>query len=188
MSRTNGKGIKPNELYPTPPALVKALLEKITIPEGATFLEPCFGTGAIYNQVDLPERDKYYAEITQGIDYLTTEFEPVDLIITNPPFSLAKEFLIKSLSEIKPTGVIIYLLRLNYLGSVDRLPFWEEVGYPDKVLVATPRPSFTDGGSDACEYAWFCWGNVNLVDARNGVSGLFWDKPKKVRRKKSVNY
>lgn len=77
-----------------------------------------------------------------------------DLIITNPPFSLALAFLQKSLGEAR---TVISLLRLNFLGSQKRRAFWQE-DRPSHVLVLAERPSFSrDGRTDATEYAWFCW-------------------------------
>ncbi|CAH8215965.1 hypothetical protein VAE122_2970169 [Vibrio aestuarianus] len=116
MSSTNGK-VEPSELYPTPPEVVDALLAKLTLRETDTFLEPCYGTGAIFDKVDLPLSQKSYAEIEMGVDYLTTDFGTQDVIITNPPFSLTEEFIRKSLSELAPDGTMAYLQRVNYLGS-----------------------------------------------------------------------
>ncbi|MGR3071476.1 DNA methyltransferase [Vibrio vulnificus] len=171
MSSTNGKVIE-RELYPTPPEVVDALLSKLTIHPTDRFLEPCYGTGAIYEKIDLPESQKSFAEIEKGIDYLTTDFGQQDIIITNPPFSLTEEFIRKSLSELAPNGTMAYLQRVNFLGSAVRLPFWFEIGFPPKVPVIVPRPRFVGGGSDSCEYAWFIWDNGNRFDIRKGLSHI----------------
>ncbi|WP_455688281.1 EscU/YscU/HrcU family type III secretion system export apparatus switch protein, partial [Escherichia coli] len=78
-----------------------------------------------------------------------------DVIITNPPFSLTEEFMRKSLSELAPDGTLIYLQRVNFLGSKRRVPFWAEIGFPNKTPILVPRPRFVGGGSDSCEYCWF---------------------------------
>ena len=171
MSRTNGTVI-PKELYPTPDVVVDALMDVINFREGDSFLEPCFGTGAIYNKVTLPCNQKYFAELSVGIDYLATEFTKKDVIITNPPFSLTEEFLEKSLSELADDGTLIYLQRLNYLGSIKRVPFWARVSFPQKTPVIIPRPRFVGGGSDSCEYAWFIWDKGNRVALPDGLSHL----------------
>ncbi|WP_022940092.1 DNA methyltransferase [Psychromonas hadalis] len=171
MSSTNGKTI-PKELYPTPAVVVDALMKVITFREGDKFLEPCYGTGAIFNKVPLPRMTKSLAELAFGIDYLTTEFEQKDVIITNPPFSLTEQFLEKSLSELAPDGTLIYLQRLNYLGSKKRVPFWARIGFPHKTPVIVPRPRFVGGGSDSCEYAWFIWDFGSRVALPQGLSHL----------------
>lgn len=171
MSSTNGRTVA-RELYPTPPECVDALLAKLILRPTDMFLEPCFGTGAIYNKVDLTETQKSFAEIEKGIDYLTTNFGTQDVIITNPPFSLTEEFIRKSLSELAPDGTMAYLQRVNYLGSKERLPFWFEIGFPAKTPIIVPRPRFVRGGSDSCEYAWFIWDNGNRFDIPMGLSHI----------------
>jgi len=165
MSATNRGTLRnENDFYPTPVYSVKPLLDLIDWSRVNSFLEPCQGNGAIYDLVDTPI--KQWAEINKGIDYLTTSFSKRDLIITNPPFTLAKEFLAKSLTE---SDCVCYLLRLNYLGSSKRKPFWDKIGTPDKLLVLSKRPSFTGKGTDATEYAWFCWDKSNLINLPNGI-------------------
>jgi len=133
MSSTNGKTLA-RELYPTPDLVVNSLLCSLTFKPNDIFLEPCRGTDAIFNKVKLPEQNKKWAEISLGVDYLKTQFEQVDVIITNPPFSLTEEFIKKSLSELAPNGTMAYLQRVNFLGSKKRVPFWAEVGFPIKHL------------------------------------------------------
>jgi len=79
----------------------------------------------------------------------------VSTVITNPPFSLAEKFL-RHAREVYAHARIILLLRLNFLGSEERVPFWAEVGMPD-VFVLPNRPSFVKGRKDSCEYGWFVW-------------------------------
>lgn len=178
MSSSNGK-VLINEVYPTPPNAVRALIDQLIIKPTDLFLEPCRAEGTISNLINLPEEQKYWAEIRQGVDYLATPFPKMDIIITNPPFSLTCEFLRKSFSELHPEGVLAYLQRVNYLGTIKRLPFWEEVGYPNKLPVLVPRPSFVQGETDSCEYAWFIYDRGNRFPfIKKGVSNITWDKVK----------
>jgi len=55
-------------------------------------LEPCRGTGAFYNL--FPEK-KDWCEIKENKDFFDYK-KKVDWIITNPPFSIFDEFLLKS--------------------------------------------------------------------------------------------
>ena len=169
MSATNrGATRRPNDLYPTPSPAIDVLLPALSIPPDTTFLEPCRGQGAIYDRILCIPR--LYCELSEGLDYLT--WQPpcvVDLIITNPPFSLALAFLQKSLAE-APT--VIYLLRLNFLGSLQRRAFWH-ANRPTHVLVLPNRPSFDGTGrTDATEYAWFCWDRAGVVTLATGVHVL----------------
>lgn len=175
MSRATGK-VETNEYYPTPSAVVDKLLSVVSFRDSDRFLEPCAGEGAIFNAVPLPDSQKSFAELSLGIDYLETRFDKQDVIITNPPFSLAEEFIRKSMSELADDGTMIYLQRVNFLGSLTRVNFWHEVGFPNKTPVIVPRPRFINGKSDSCEYCWFIWdrgGRVNLAD---GISHLVTGK------------
>ena len=49
-----------------------------------------------------------------------------------------------------------FLLRLAFLESVKRRPFWEQHP-PAAVYVFTRRPSFTGGRTDSAAYGWFIW-------------------------------
>ncbi len=182
MSSTNGT-VRANEFYPTPDNVVDALLAQLQLRQEDTFLEPCKGEGAIYNKVNLAEWDKTYAEITMGLDYLDIDYGDYlfDVIITNPPFSLTEEFLRKSLKELAPDGTLAYLQRVNFLGSKRRVPFWAEVGFPNKTPVIVPRPRFVGGGSDSCEYCWFIYDKGNrFPNLPQGISHIIsTDLPKK---------
>lgn len=165
------------EHYPTPVALIAELMTHMVIKPTDLFLEPCRADGNIYNQVQLPESQKYWAELRDGVDYLNTPFPMQDIIITNPPFSLTCEFLEKSLSELKPDGTLVYLQRVNFLGSIKRLSFWSKVGLPDKTPIIVPRPSFVKGATDSCEYMWLIYDRGNRFPLmKTGLSHLRWVK------------
>lgn len=79
-------------------------------------------------------------------------------IITNPPYSLAMEFILKSFELVEPDGEVIMLLRLAFLESKKRYDFWQK--HPvNKLYILSERPSFTGKGTDATAYGWFVWDN-----------------------------
>lgn len=85
--------------------------------------------------------------------------KPYDLIITNPPFSLAMEFILRSFEA--NARYIAMLLRLNYIGSQKRHAFMTQ--YPPDLYVIPNRPSFKGTGeTDSIEYAWFVWDKHDL--------------------------
>lgn len=97
-------------------------------------------------------------------DYLEQGMTGYDVIITNPPFYLAKEIIQKALSEINMGGVVVMLLRLNFLGSQDRKVFLQE-NMPNYAYVHSKRMSFTkDGGTDSVEYMHAIWIKGQKVD------------------------
>jgi hypothetical protein len=160
VSSTNGKGKAAQDNYPTPEWCVNDLMNHLVLDGTETFLEPCRGLEKrIYDKVDLSEEQKYFAELDEGIDYLATDFGigSMDLIITNPPFTLTVEFLTKSMDELSEFGTLVYLQRMNFLGSKKRSLFFKELKMPNKTAIIVPRPSFVKGGNDSCEYAWMIW-------------------------------
>lgn len=108
-------------------------------------------------------------------DYLTAElsYKP-DLIITNPPFNLAMEFIKKSLQDVKDNGYVVMLLRLNFLGSKERFEFFQH-NLPKYIFVHHKRISFDykrgsngyilfdkygnprRGSTDSIEYCHMVW-------------------------------
>lgn len=173
MSAT-GRGAerRTNDAYATPRWCVDALLDAIAgsdklrdVGEWADVLDPCCGDGAILTAIT----DRYSEVRPHGVDlmeragpsfayvadWLTYEWEAEPWpqrtrIVTNPPYRLAADFVRRALMKVHGGW---WLLRLPFLGSDrsrrDLWPFLREV------LVLTPRPSFTGGGTDATEYAWF---------------------------------
>lgn len=169
MSSTTGNVVE-NENYPTPESAVRALLAKLDIKPADSFLEPCCGDlvdedgnplPCIFNLVDLPESQKDWAEIRSGREFLGMDFDgrKYDLIITNPPFSLSCEFLTKCMDLLAADGTLIFLQRVNWLGSKKRVKFWRDVTFPEKTPILVPRPKFNKAkkGTDSCEYCWYIW-------------------------------
>lgn len=172
MSATNRGTVRSErDRYPTPPAATRVLLNLIDWSRVRSFGEPCIGSGAIWHEVAPfihPDASCFFCEIDHGTDYFKFPWSSLDLIITNPPYALAHRFLEKSLSE---AACVCYLLRLNILGGGGlrgrienraRKAFFQR-NPPTHLFVLSERPSFTVGGTDATEYAWFCWDRADLI-------------------------
>lgn len=168
MSST-GRGFEriDKDHYPTPIKSITPLIERIDFTNVKTFLEPCKADGRIGKLV--PDNvQKFWCELREGKDYFKEKFENIDLIITNPPFTISIPFLEKSLSEAK---VVCYLQRINWLGSKTRKDFWN-ANTPDKMFVLSERPQFLKelgikGGTDSTEYAWFIWDKLGIVNGKH---------------------
>ena len=177
MSATNRGGErKPQDLYVTPPHVAAAIsrwaLSKMVC-SPVRVLEPGCSTDApflsavaermperpevLYTGVELSGTSGGLGRLLFGTDYLTWEpGEDFDLIIGNPPYSLARQFLVKSFDLLRAPGMIVFLLRLPWLESKGRYRM-HQICPPDYVGVIVPRPSFTGGGSDATAYAAFAY-------------------------------
>ena len=85
------------------------------------------------------------------------ELAPPDVAITNPPFNLALQIIQHALEHVRPGGLVIMLLRLNFFGSKERRAFFLKQ-LPTVVYVHPRRMSFSENGkTDSIEYAHFIW-------------------------------
>jgi len=140
-------------------------------PHKAKWLDPCAGGDAkhemSYPAVIKKEFDAEVATIDYRADSLAERKEDYqfakitpnyyDVIITNPPFYLAKEVIEKALDDVKDGGYVVMLLRLNFFGSNTRFPFWQRQ-LPVWSYVHHRRFSFTDDGkTDSIEYMHAVW-------------------------------
>jgi len=143
-----------------------------TDPDKCCWLDPCAGGDAVHEMsypsvierefdpnvlstIDIRQDSK--AELKE--DYLLVDITPqyYDVIITNPPFYLAREIIEKALKDVKDDGYVVMLLRLNFFGSNQRLDFWEKQ-LPVWAYVHHRRFSFTDdGNTDSIEYMHAVW-------------------------------
>ncbi len=222
MSATN-RGAEREELdgYYTPLPCARAICERLLsdriVSKGGVMLEPCVGKGAFataISRVLKPEKLvgvdlRRYPELASvplhefvESDFLRYEPEEyVDAIITNPPFSEAEAHARHALKLIDPeSGVLAFLLRLNFLEGKDRTEhFWAEHP-PSYVYVLNRRPSFkktkrpkidkktgqivlskktgkplmVTSGNDATAYGVFVWEMDPDVADRTTLRWLVW--------------
>jgi len=107
---------------------------------------------------------------------------PFDLVIMNPPFRLAKEF-VETCLGLAP--VVCALLRLNWLGGDDRNEFMRASKpsvflIPNRIpfirekpeVISEDAPEFKIGATDSIEYAWLVWGLKDVRLASFGASSV----------------
>lgn len=164
MSATNrGAKRRDADFYPTPDELAERIVSSVPLISDISILEPSAGSGAFVracranwplarvSQVEPgphhfdPEVDGYRATLEEFAARLPDA--RFDLIIGNPPFSLAKEHIRLCLSMLAPSGRLVFLLRLAFLETKKRAKFWRECP-PAKVTVLRERPSFC--------WSWSC--------------------------------
>lgn len=166
-------------------SIMPVLFERLDWRRPVTILDPCCGEGSILdtaakwlaaNAGDLEVRpigielDPMHAararsrlgnaakiECADALAVNTT-WPSADLILMNPPFSLAMPFVARAVVTMaKSKGTAAVLLRLAWMASRKRAEF-HRVWAPD-AYVLSQRPSFTgDGKTDNSEYAWFVYG------------------------------
>jgi hypothetical protein len=154
--QTTGVRLNTTDFYPTPLWCAENL--EIDWSQFSTAHEPCRGDGRLYDWLQSQGLSTSYTELTEGLDFFDWN-DQVDLIFTNPPFSLAQQFIDHSLAHAQ---TVFMLLRLNYLGSIKRYEWWS-ANLPIALYVLSKRPSFTGSGTDATDYAWFVWDKTNRI-------------------------
>ena len=172
------------DFYATDPKAVEKLLLKYSI-NGNKILEPCVGNGNIADTIK-----KFYTNVTDvtGVDivdrgypntivhdYLTWETdEKFDCIITNPPYSLAGEFVEKSMELLNegydeeglPKGQLIMFLKIQFLEGAKRKELFEK--YPPKYIYVFRNRMATWNNGEPLDpngkrwattmcHAWFVW-------------------------------
>jgi hypothetical protein len=110
------------DLVMTPLPLAKSIIDHFS-PVGS-ILDPCRGQGAFYKQYPKTEK-KDWCEISQGRDFFQYE-KTCDWIITNPPWSLIKPFIIHSCKLAKN---VCYLITFNHFSTKHRIRILHEMGY-----------------------------------------------------------
>lgn len=178
-----------NDYYATDPKAEKQLFDNFAINKRInSFLEPCVGGGNIADEVInilKPNTTKFIDIVDRGypntdaVDYLTYDSdEKFDLIMTNPPYSLGKEFVNKSMSMLNKDGYLIMFLKIQFLEGIKRKPMFDK--YPPKYIYVFRKrmgtwrngEEFDDDGkhrSTTMCHAWFVW-----QDGFSGESIVRW--------------
>lgn len=157
--------------FPTPPWATRALLEHVIERGGytnhLTCLEPACGAGHMSKVLT-----EYFREVRSADafdyghgfveDFLDVEHDAGswDWVITNPPFRLAEEFILKAL-PIARRGVAV-LVRTVFLESVGRYERIFSATPPSSVAQFVERVPMVKGrldskASTATGYAWLAW-------------------------------
>ena len=170
MSSTNRGAERRNlDAYYTPDDVAQRLVSLLPIGPRDIVLEPSVGGGAFaralarmtpnVDGIDIdPEAsglNDCHGRLADFLDLHLLECEQRPRwIVGNPPFNDAEEHVSHAIRNTERH--VAFLLRLAFLESVKRRPFWE-AHPPRKVWVFSKRPSFTGGKTDSCAYGFFWW-------------------------------
>jgi len=166
-----------NDAHYTPDAVARTCVAALQIRSPLFVVEPSVGGGAFaraanawwpqayVHGVDIdpaapgftdcsdpdPDVRAWSAEVAE--DIRLSAGRPIDLVVGNPPYNQALDHVRIALEASGATGM---LLRLGFLAGQKRRAFWD-AHPPFAVHVLSRRPSFTEGGTDASEYAFYEW-------------------------------
>jgi hypothetical protein len=183
--------------FPTPPWATRGLIEHIL--EGKdglsalSCLEPACGAGHMakvlkeyFREVQCSDAYDYgYADVRDFLIY-PYETNAVDWVITNPPFRLAEEFVVRAL-QVARQGVAI-LARTVFLESVGRYQGIFKDAPPTKFAQFVERVPMVRGRLDgkattATGYAWLVW-----EKQATGGPRLMWVPPCRRQLERKTDY
>lgn len=163
-----------NDFYATNPQTVREFLNQTfdEFEDVKTIWENACGEGHLSdvlkdyfdcNFIDTDLIDRNYCE--QTVDFLNSDFNPnADLIITNPPFSLVNDFIIKGLE--KTNRYLVYLCKIQMLETVGRKEILENSPLKYIYVHSKRQATWKDGkeldpngkkwATTMC-LAWFVW-------------------------------
>lgn len=187
--------------FPTQPWATRALVEHVIHPEvGMTHLDLVWEPACNRGHMAEPLRE-YFGTVkaTDIHDYgydkheATMDFlfpgneppDPVDWVITNPPFRLAEQFITKGLS-LATRGVAV-IVRTSFLESVGRYANLFKDNPPTIIAQFTERVPMVKGrltatGSTATAYCWLVWSRGQ------GGSRFVWIPPCRKRLERAEDY
>jgi hypothetical protein len=155
-----------NDFYATDPEAIVHLLglEKFS----NKIWEPACGKGHLSHFMELKGYEVRSTDLIDrgygqgGIDFLAVNEPWNGDIITNPPYILASEFIIKAMQLIPNGNKIAMFLKLQFLEGKERKKLFKQ--YPPKVVyVSSSRINcakngeFEKSSSSAIAYGWFLW-------------------------------
>ena len=172
-----------NDFYATNPKAVNMILNEYNF-YAQNILEPCVGQGHIahvidefYNHsknitaIDIVDRGYPNTIVADFLNYQTEK--RYDGIITNPPYSLAKEFIEKGMELLTDNGQMLMFLKIQFLEGAGRKDFFKK--YPPKyIYVFTNRMATWNNGepldpkgkrwaTTMC-HAWFIWEKNSMTE------------------------
>lgn len=162
---------KPSDFYPTPYEGTESIMPvvKALVAPGGKIWEPCCGNLDMTRVLEWHGYEVTSTDIRDtgqgigGFDFLNDDpaekwgwLPDPDMIVMNPPFSLALEFIEKALSY---TPRVACLLKIDYWNALSRLGLWES-NRPKLFMPLTFRLAFLKkerGNSPLMNCAWGIW-------------------------------
>jgi len=150
LSEPKGRRLVPARNSPladivyTPRSLAKAVIDHHSLT--GVVLDPCRGDGAFYDQFP-GHVDARWCEIVEGRDF--TQWQaPVDWIVTNPPWSKFRDFLVHGMHVAEN---VVYLAAFNHYGTKARQADIRRHGFGIRSILFVPTPQgFPHSGLQLC--------------------------------------
>lgn len=156
--RESGYARKERDLYETPAWVTKALLPHL--PSGSLAIwEPAAGSGKMSDALIEGGHRVYSSDIEHGDDFLQTIDRRWPVIVTNPPYELATEFIDHALKMVGGDGLVAMLLRTDFDHAKTRQHLFGKCRFFKKKIVLTKRIVWFEGpkAAPSFNHAWYVW-------------------------------
>jgi hypothetical protein len=176
------------DLYETPEWVTKVIAPYL--PPHRPVWEPACGSGKMSRALVACGLPVTSSDIHLGEDFLKTTTSRADVIVTNPPYKLARRFIEHALQLAGPTGVVAMLLRTDYDHASTRQHLFSACPQFAGKVVLTKRIVWFDDGAPGANpsfnHAWYIWRGDH-----SGPPALSYyvadPKPRAKRTKKAEN-
>jgi hypothetical protein len=152
--------------YPTPAWVTEAVIPYIP-PHIRSVWEPAAGEGKMADVLTDNGFDVASSDIQTGNDFFSKRICIVDAIITNPPYSLAQEFIEHALDLVRDQqGLVAMILRCDFDHAKTRRNLFSDNKAFTRKLILTRRIRWIEGstGSPSFNHAWYVWDWRNMKD------------------------
>ena len=161
------------DFYATDPVAIDGLKKVFDIPH--VIYEPCCGQGHLSKRLEELGHKVYSTDLIDrgygngNIDFLKLDklpYEDCQCILTNPPYKLASEVVLKSLDLLNDGGYCIMFLKTIFLEGKKRYDTIFSKNPPKymfqfvKRVLCAKNAEFDRmiaGGGSAVSYAWYVW-------------------------------
>lgn len=155
-----------NDFYETPRNCIIDILRREKIDDNSRILDPACGNcifGDVIKSMPMIKNpnilnvdiENSNADIVE--DFLKPGFledQKFDVIITNPPYSKAEEFLEKSWRLLSGNGKVIFLLRTLFLEGLHRYELFKNI-HLTRLYVYSNRLDLRNDRSKIISFSWF---------------------------------
>lgn len=179
MAGGKAKRDKGDEFFPTPEGTIRALIPVLREIGWPNHVWECAcGEGHISKQLVAADFIVSSTNLTdrgyglRGADFLKQTSAAAPSIITNPPFSLADEFVVHAMTVLSIEHIAL-LLPSGIFHAQGRVKFFE-MHPPSLILPCTWRIDVTGGGAPTMNVSWYVW--TSLLPPIRGYRPLTSDE------------
>lgn len=194
------------DYFPTPPWATRALMEHVIKPwadwSNSTAWEPACGEGYMarvlaeyFGTVHASDIHPYgHGDVDDFLLFGSgAEYEPIDWIITNPPFRLAQEFIETAINKARH-GIAV-IVRSAFTEGIERYQRLFRVLPPHTIAQFTERVAMVRGrvdeeASSATAYCWIVWrcDELRVLPSRELRTKYVWIPPCRKQLERATDY